>query len=122
MEEHSNDFQVADAYIASEDSYYFQRSPYAFDAIFQYYATGVIHRPPEICPAAFLSELDFWRISHQHVGSCCADILPRDKSEEKEEEKVEYNEFNSHSKLTNTLVIRDVLAVKLASPRMPATK
>ena len=56
--------------------------------VFQYYATGVIHRPSEVCPASFLSELDFWRISHQHVGSCCADIVPREKQEEKEEEQV----------------------------------
>lgn len=40
--------QVADAYIASEDAYYFQRSPTAFEAVFQYYATGVVHRPSEV--------------------------------------------------------------------------
>lgn len=79
---------MADAYIASADAYYFQRSPYAFDAVFQYYATGVVHRPPELCPAVFLSELDFWGISYRSIASCCADVLVRDRFEEKEEEKV----------------------------------
>ena len=41
-----------------------------------------------MCPASFLTELDFWRISHQYVGSCCADIVPQKRDEEKEEEKV----------------------------------
>ncbi|CAI2354590.1 unnamed protein product [Caenorhabditis sp. 36 PRJEB53466] len=91
---HTARLKVADAYIASEDAYYFQRSPTSFEAIFQYYATGVVHRPSEICPASFLSELDFWRISHQHVGSCCADIIPQKREEEKEEEKVDDNTFD----------------------------
>ncbi|MCP9264540.1 hypothetical protein DINM_022649 [Dirofilaria immitis] len=68
---HKSRLKVADAYIVSEDAYYFQRSPFAFDAIFQYYATGVVHRPPEICPVAFLAELEFWeyRIDLLRPGS-----------------------------------------------------
>lgn len=54
-------FQVADAYLTNDDTYYFQRSPQAFEAVFQYYANGVVHRPPELCPSAFLAELEFWR-------------------------------------------------------------
>ncbi|VDN60785.1 unnamed protein product [Dracunculus medinensis] len=92
---HKARLKVADAYISNEDSYFFQRSASAFDAVFQYYATGVIHRPPEICPAAFLAELEFWRISYKYVGSCCADIVPREKSEEKEEEKVDNKAFDN---------------------------
>ncbi|EPB68163.1 K+ channel tetramerisation domain protein [Ancylostoma ceylanicum] len=103
---HMARLKVADAYLPAEDAYFFQRSPAAFDAIYQYYATGVVHRPSEVrrrrpvgrngaahyvlaqvCPASFLTELDFWRISHQHVGSCCADIVPQKREEEKEEEK-----------------------------------
>lgn len=92
---HTARLKVADAYLPAEDSYFFQRSPVAFEAIFQYYATGVVHRPSEVCPASFLSELDFWRISHQHVGSCCADIVPQKKEEEKEEEKVDDTTFDN---------------------------
>ncbi|KAM3716724.1 putative voltage-gated potassium channel [Dirofilaria immitis] len=91
---HKSRLKVADAYIVSEDAYYFQRSPFAFDAIFQYYATGVVHRPPEICPVAFLAELEFWGISYRFIGSCCVDTVTRDRFEEKEEEKVDNNTFD----------------------------
>ncbi|CAB3396935.1 unnamed protein product [Caenorhabditis bovis] len=91
---HSARLKVADAYIQSEDAYYFQRSPTSFEAVFQYYATGVVHRPSEVCPASFLGELDFWQISHQFVGSCCADIIPQKREEEKEEEKVDDTTFD----------------------------
>ncbi|EFO27232.1 voltage-gated potassium channel [Loa loa] len=92
---HKSRLKVADAYIASEDAYYFQRSPYAFDAVFQYYATGVVHRPPEICPTAFMSELEFWGISYRSIGSCCADVVARDRFEGKEEEKVDNKTFDN---------------------------
>uniref|UniRef100_A0A183I3E6 K+ channel tetramerization domain protein n=1 Tax=Onchocerca flexuosa TaxID=387005 RepID=A0A183I3E6_9BILA len=92
---HKSRLKVADAYIASEKAYYFQRSPHAFEAIFQYYATGVVHRPPEICPVAFLAELEFWGISHRSIGSCCADTVTRDRIEEKEEEKVDNKTFDN---------------------------
>ncbi|KAK0408271.1 hypothetical protein QR680_003865 [Steinernema hermaphroditum] len=91
---HSARLKVADAYLKHEDAYFFQRSANVFDAVFQYYATGVIHRPPEICPAQFLAELEFWRIPLQHVGSCCADIVPREKTDEKEEERVDDTTFD----------------------------
>ncbi|VDL63829.1 unnamed protein product [Nippostrongylus brasiliensis] len=92
---HTARLKVADAYLPAEDAYFFHRSPVAFEAIFQYYATGVVHRPSEVCPASFLTELDFWRISHQHVGSCCADVVPQKKEEEKEEEKVDDTTFDN---------------------------
>uniref|UniRef100_A0A914CIZ9 Uncharacterized protein n=1 Tax=Acrobeloides nanus TaxID=290746 RepID=A0A914CIZ9_9BILA len=91
---HQSRLKVADAYLTDEDAYYFQRSPQAFDAIFQYYSTGVIHKPSEMCPAYFLSELEFWRIPLTNVGSCCSDVVPKPKEEEKEEEKVDDNTFD----------------------------
>lgn len=74
---HDSRVKVADAYLHASDEYYFQRSPQMFDAIFQFYATGVVHRPPEACVAAFLGELDFWHINTSFIGSCCADIIHR---------------------------------------------
>ncbi|CAI4227246.1 unnamed protein product [Auanema sp. JU1783] len=92
---HDARLKVADAYFPKTNTYFFQRSPIAFEAIFQYYSTGVIHKPSELCPAAFLTELEFWKISHQHVGSCCADVIPQPKSEEKEEERVDDTTFDN---------------------------
>ncbi|ETN72296.1 K+ channel tetramerization domain protein [Necator americanus] len=51
---HTARLKVADAYLPNEESYFFQRSPIAFDAIFQYYATGVVHRPSEVCLCKFI--------------------------------------------------------------------
>ena len=45
-----------------------QRSPLAFEAVFQYYANGVVHKPPELCPSAFSAELEFWRVPTSYIG------------------------------------------------------
>uniref|UniRef100_A0AC35UIF3 BTB domain-containing protein n=1 Tax=Rhabditophanes sp. KR3021 TaxID=114890 RepID=A0AC35UIF3_9BILA len=91
---HKAKCQIADYFLEEENSYFFQRSPLLFNCIFQFYASGVIHRPPEICPASFLTELEFWRIPTTFVGSCCADIIPKEKAEEKEEEVVDDHTFD----------------------------
>uniref|UniRef100_A0A0N5ALN7 BTB domain-containing protein n=1 Tax=Syphacia muris TaxID=451379 RepID=A0A0N5ALN7_9BILA len=92
---HEARVKVADAFISNTGAYFFQRSPVTFDLVFQYYSTGVIHRPPEICTAQFLSEIEFWRLPQKRVGSCCADVLPRETPEEKEEEKVDDHTFDN---------------------------
>jgi coenzyme F420-reducing hydrogenase gamma subunit len=43
----------------------------------------VVHKPPDTCASAFSAELDFWRIPHQAVGSCCADAVNAAFSHEK---------------------------------------
>jgi hypothetical protein len=40
---HHARLKVADAYLNNSHEYYFQRSPHMFDAIFHFYATGVIN-------------------------------------------------------------------------------
>jgi hypothetical protein len=93
---HEARMKVADAYFPSEDAYFFQRSPQAFESVFQYYANGVCHRPPEVCPSAFLAELEFWRIPTAYIGSCCSDVVPaKEKSEEKTEENIDDNTFDN---------------------------
>lgn len=68
--ERNPSFQVCDAYIASDDAYYFQRSPTAFEAIFQYYATGVVHRPSEV------ENLDFLDFSKELPNLGVSSLLP----------------------------------------------
>lgn len=92
---HQARLKVADAFIQSERAYYFQRSPMAFEAVFQYYATGVVHKPPELCPSAFSAELEFWRVPSSYIGACCAEsVSPLERLlESNKEEKVDDTTF-----------------------------
>jgi hypothetical protein len=47
------------------DSYFFERSAAGFDPIYRYYASGVLHKPRDVCAEDFLDELRFWEIPIQ---------------------------------------------------------
>uniref|UniRef100_A0A915M4W4 Uncharacterized protein n=1 Tax=Meloidogyne javanica TaxID=6303 RepID=A0A915M4W4_MELJA len=71
------------------------RSPLAFEAVFQYYANGVVHKPPELCPSAFSAELEFWRVPTSYIGACCSDsVSPLERLlESSKEDKVDDTSF-----------------------------
>uniref|UniRef100_A0A1I8C311 Ion_trans domain-containing protein n=1 Tax=Meloidogyne hapla TaxID=6305 RepID=A0A1I8C311_MELHA len=73
----------------------FLRSPLAFEAVFQYYANGVVHKPPELCPSAFSAELEFWRVPTSYIGACCSDsVSPLERLlESSKEDKVDDTSF-----------------------------
>uniref|UniRef100_A0A914M915 Uncharacterized protein n=1 Tax=Meloidogyne incognita TaxID=6306 RepID=A0A914M915_MELIC len=92
---HRAKLKVADAFLLPERAYYFQRSPLAFEAVFQYYANGVVHKPPELCPSAFSAELEFWRVPTSYIGACCSDsVSPLERLlESSKEDKVDDTSF-----------------------------
>ncbi|KAE9548424.1 hypothetical protein FO519_008362 [Halicephalobus sp. NKZ332] len=62
---------LCDAYFMDSNEYYFERPPKLFDTIYKYYATGVLHRPLDVCEVEFYAELGFWRIPEGQISPCC---------------------------------------------------
>ncbi|KAI1720568.1 ion transport protein domain-containing protein [Ditylenchus destructor] len=60
-----------DAYFDHSQEYYFEKSPTIFEYIIDYYITGKLHRPVEICPIRLRDELEFWRIPATALAECC---------------------------------------------------
>ncbi|CAI4223655.1 unnamed protein product [Auanema sp. JU1783] len=60
-----------DAYFESNNEYYFERSPIIFEYVVDYYITGKLHRPMDVCPIRLRYELDYWRIPVQAMAPCC---------------------------------------------------
>lgn len=51
--------------------YFFDRHPSMFLMILNYYRTGKLHTPSDVCGPAFEEELLFWGIDEKQVESCC---------------------------------------------------
>lgn len=51
--------------------YFFDRHPNMFLMILNYYRTGKLHVPSDICGPAFEDELAFWGIDEKQIESCC---------------------------------------------------
>lgn len=69
---HEHRKQWSDAYFEQEDEYFFERVPRYFDPIYDFYATGKLHVPKDLCFDKFMAELRFWAVSKTRMDECCS--------------------------------------------------
>uniref|UniRef100_A0A0N5B408 BTB domain-containing protein n=1 Tax=Strongyloides papillosus TaxID=174720 RepID=A0A0N5B408_STREA len=61
-----------DAILFDAHEYYFERTPILFHIIYQFYLTGLIHQPNNLCPKDLLDELEYWQITAEnYMAPCC---------------------------------------------------
>ncbi|XP_041093545.1 potassium voltage-gated channel subfamily C member 1-like isoform X3 [Polyodon spathula] len=58
-------------YDPKSDEFFFDRHPSAFSYILNYYRTGKLHCPNDVCGPLFEEELAFWGIDETDVEACC---------------------------------------------------
>eukprot|EP00794_Sanderia_malayensis_P020508 gene20508-22526_t len=54
-----------------KQEYFFDRHPTCFASILQYYRTGKLHYPLDVCGPLFHEELLFWGIDETQLEDCC---------------------------------------------------
>ncbi|CAD6198600.1 unnamed protein product [Caenorhabditis auriculariae] len=69
---HEHRRQWADWYFEEQDEYFFERVPRYFDPIYDFYATGKLHVPKDLCFDKFMAELRFWAVSKTRMDECCS--------------------------------------------------
>ncbi|XP_048102970.1 potassium voltage-gated channel subfamily C member 3a isoform X4 [Alosa alosa] len=58
-------------YDPKTDEFFFDRHPATFSFILNYYRTGKLHCPNDVCGPLFEEELAFWGIDETDVEACC---------------------------------------------------
>ena len=58
-------------YDPESGEYFFDRHPAVFAAVLNYYRTGKLHAPLDVCGPLYEEELGFWGIDDEQVESCC---------------------------------------------------
>ncbi|GFR96597.1 potassium voltage-gated channel subfamily C member 1 [Elysia marginata] len=58
-------------YDPSTGEYFFDRHPGMFNMILNYYRTGKLHAPTDVCGPSFEEELAFWGIDEKQIEPCC---------------------------------------------------
>ncbi|XP_062410522.1 potassium voltage-gated channel subfamily C member 1-like [Sardina pilchardus] len=62
--------------------FFFDRDPKAFAPILNYYRTGKLHCPADVCGQSFEEELSFWGVSETDVEPCCWKNFRQHRDEE----------------------------------------
>ncbi|PIO75901.1 K+ channel tetramerization domain protein [Teladorsagia circumcincta] len=68
---HEERLRMVDGCDPRTGEYYLERNSRLADHIVDFFATGSLHRPQNMCVEKFKEELAFWRISHDQMASCC---------------------------------------------------
>ncbi|KAK7486432.1 hypothetical protein BaRGS_00022356 [Batillaria attramentaria] len=58
-------------YDPASGEYFFDRHPGVFNMILNYYRTGRLHAPTDVCGPLFEEELAFWGIDEKQIEPCC---------------------------------------------------
>lgn len=58
-------------YDAETGEFFFDRHPSVFSHILNYYRTGKLHVPYDVCGPLYEEELQYWGIDDSQVESCC---------------------------------------------------
>jgi potassium voltage-gated channel Shaw-related subfamily C protein 1 len=53
------------------NEYFFDRHPGVFSQVLNYYRTGKLHYPTNVCGPLFETELEFWGLDSNQVEPCC---------------------------------------------------
>ncbi|VDM46151.1 unnamed protein product [Toxocara canis] len=88
---HEHRRQWADWYFEDSDEYFFERVPRYFDPIYDFYATGRLHVPKDLCFDKFMAELRYWAVSKSKMDDCCSPfaqycVLPKAAMESSEKD------------------------------------
>lgn len=62
---------IANDYDPEKNEVFFDRHPAVFGAIINYYRTGKLHSPHDVCGPLFEEELAFWGIDEKQMEPCC---------------------------------------------------
>lgn len=69
-------------YDSITNEYFFDRHPGVFSQILNYYRTGKLHYPTNVCGPLFEEELTFWGIDSNQVEPCCWKTYTRHRTTE----------------------------------------
>ncbi|OAF70258.1 Potassium voltage-gated channel protein Shal, partial [Intoshia linei] len=81
-------------YDSENNQYFFDRDPDLFRYILNFYRTGKLHYPRDVCVKLFDDEIGFFRILFDNISDCC--------HEEYRERRREINEINEAAEAETT--------------------
>ncbi len=64
-------YKLCDDFDSINNEFYFERDPFIFNYVLNYYLTGKLHVSGEKCVSLIKEELNYWDIDVYSIESCC---------------------------------------------------
>lgn len=80
---------LCDDYSVRKNEFFFDRDPYFFHHIFNFYTTGVLWIIREMCPINFEEEIAYWGLNLKDTPLCCWMVFQEKADELRDNLKVE---------------------------------
>ena len=65
----SSELACSDGNVTQE--FTFNRPRQSCESVLDYFQTGVLHMPNNVCPGEFIQELNFWGVDPETLEGCC---------------------------------------------------
>lgn len=88
--------KYCDDFNLNTNEFYFDRQPRSFSSIIDYYRTGKLHLPDELCVISYKDDLDYWQIEDYNLDSCCQQRYHQRRDNVFEEMKKEMESLQEH--------------------------
>uniref|UniRef100_A0A7E4VMJ1 BTB domain-containing protein n=1 Tax=Panagrellus redivivus TaxID=6233 RepID=A0A7E4VMJ1_PANRE len=88
---HEQRLIVVDGYNPLTGEYYMERNVRVADHVLDYFVTGLLHKPNDVCNERFREELDFWKLRHDQIAPCCSVLNEFPKLKVQEETEREFD-------------------------------
>ena len=88
---HEQRLMIVDGYISETGEYYMERNSRVADHVLDYFVTGLLHKPNDVCVERFKEELDFWRLENNQIAPCCSILNEFPKLKNIEETEREFD-------------------------------
>ncbi|CAI2354348.1 unnamed protein product [Caenorhabditis sp. 36 PRJEB53466] len=68
---HEDRLKMVDGFDERTGEYYLERNTKLTDHVMDFFVTGSLHKPQNICVERFKEELEYWRIKTDQLSTCC---------------------------------------------------
>ncbi|EGT55199.1 hypothetical protein CAEBREN_02056 [Caenorhabditis brenneri] len=68
---HEERLKMVDGFDSKTGEYYLERNTKLTDHVMDFFVTGSLHKPQNVCVERFKEELEYWKIKSDQLSSCC---------------------------------------------------
>uniref|UniRef100_A0A183BJC1 BTB domain-containing protein n=1 Tax=Globodera pallida TaxID=36090 RepID=A0A183BJC1_GLOPA len=102
--DHSKRLLLTDGFMTKTGEYYLERNVRVAEHVVDYFLTGKLHKPVDVCPQRFSEELIFWRLTRVELAPCCSVLADSNRLKKGLEAERQLEQVVGHGQMMHSKV------------------